>query len=406
MGLLVADSEDSRKSTGSISLLALAVAAFGIGTSEFIIMGLLPSLARYFAVSIPKAGMLVSGYALSVTLGAPLVAIATARLERKTALLLFMCTFTLGNLACALAPTYGLLMAARVLTALCHGAFFGTGSVVAANLVPRHRRSQAISIMFAGLTLANVLGVPAGTILGQSFGWRASFWAIVPIGLTAGAAILWLVPKQSPSGTGLTHEFIILRRPQVILVLLMSVMASASLFCVFTYVAPTLENITGISPHAVSIVLLLFGVGITIGNLLGGWLSDWRQMPAIIGCMSALLVVLAMLYFAEPFFLPAVFAILLWGLVQFAAGAPLQSRIVDQAGDAPNLASTLNQGAFNLGNALGASLGGVMISAGLGYKSLPWGSAAIVVVAIALALLSAQLDRREAQQKELMEEAA
>jgi MFS transporter, DHA1 family, inner membrane transport protein len=406
MGSFVAAPETPNKTKGSISLLALAVAAFGIGTSEFIIMGLLPGLAQSFQVSIPKAGMLVSGYALSVTVGSPLVAIATAQLKRKKALLLLMGIFILGNLACALAPTYGLLFAARILTALCHGAFFGTGSIVAANVVPRHRRSQAISIMFAGLTLANVLGVPAGTALGQAFGWRASFWAIVPIGLIAGAAILWLVPEQPASDSRLVHEFAILKRPQVLLVLAMSIMSSASLFCVFTYVAPTLETVTGISPHAVTVVLLLFGVGITVGNLLGGWLSDWKQMPAIIGTLLVLLVALVTLFFAEQFFIPAVATILLWGLLQFTAGAPLQARVVDQAHGAPNLASTLNQGAFNFGNALGATLGGLMISAGYGYRSLPWGSFCVTLVAIGLALLSARLDERETRFTEVAEEVA
>jgi MFS transporter, DHA1 family, inner membrane transport protein len=273
-------------------------------------------------------------------------------------------------------------------------------------VVPRHRRSQAISIMFSGLTLANVLGVPAGTALGQAFGWRASFWAIVPIGLIAGAAILWLVPEQPASDNRLMHEFMILKRPQVLLVLAMSTMSSASLFCVFTYVAPTLETITRISPHAVTVVLLLFGVGITVGNLLGGWLSDWKQMPAIIGALLVLLVALVTLFFAEQFFIPAVATILMWGLLQFAAGAPLQARVVDQAHGAPNLASTLNQGAFNLGNALGASLGGLMTSAGFGYRNLPWGSFCVTIVAIGLALLSARLDQREVRLTEVAEEVA
>ena len=284
-----------------IPLLALAVAAFGIGTSEFIIMGLLPNLSDSFQVSIPKAGMLVSGYALSVTLGSPLVAIAIARLERKTALLLLMGVFTLGNLACAVAPTYNLLFGARVLTALCHGAFFGIGSIVAANLVPSTQRAQAIALMFTGLTLANVLGVPVGTALGQAFGWRVSFWAIVPIGLLAAASLFLLVPRQGKGESRLLHEFRVLRRPQVLLVLGMSTLLAAAMFCVFTYVTPTLENITGLSPHAVTLVLLLFGVGITIGNLLGARLSDWRQMPAIISTMSAVIVLLVLLFFAEPF---------------------------------------------------------------------------------------------------------
>ena len=375
-------------------LMALAVAAFGIGTSEFIIMGLLPNLSDDFHVSIPKAGVLVTGYALSVTIGAPIVAIATAKLERKLALLLLMGVFTLGNLACALAPTYTLLFAARVLTALCHGAFFGIGSVVAANLVPRNQRAQAIALMFSGLTLANVLGVPAGTALGQAYGWRAAFWAIVPIGIAAAAAVFFLVPSQPAGSGGLLHEFRVLRKPQVLLVLAMSVLSSASLFCVFTYIAPTLEAVTLVSPHTVTLTLLLFGIGITIGNLLGGTLSDWRPMPFLLCSLVTLIASLIALYFAEPYVVPAIAMILIWGAIQFAAGAPLQSRIVDQASTAPNLASTLNQGAFNFGNATGASLGGMMLTAGFSYRQLPIASGIVTLVTLALALFSAMLDRK------------
>ncbi len=391
------ESTESHHQTGILTrtpLMALAVAAFGIGTSEFIIMGLLPNLAESFQVSIPKAGALVTGYALSVTVGAPLVAIATAKLERKLALLLLMGVFTLGNLACAVAPSYSLLLMARVLTALCHGAFFGIGSVVAANLVPRNQRAQAIALMFSGLTLANVLGVPAGTALGQAFGWRAAFWAIVPIGITAATAVFFLVPAQSPGSSRLVHEFRVLRNPRVLLVLAMSALGSASLFCVFTYIAPTLETITGVSPHGVTLVLLLFGVGITVGNLLGGALSDWRPMQFLVGALLTLLLSLACLYYAEPFVIPMVASVLVWGGLQFAAGAPLQSRIVDQAAAAPNLASTLNQGAFNLGNAGGATLGGMLLTAGFGYRQLPIASGVVTLATLALALLSAHLDRK------------
>jgi DHA1 family inner membrane transport protein len=374
-------------------LMALAIAAFGIGTSEFIIMGLLPNLSDDFHVSIPKAGVLVTGYALSVTIGAPIVAIATAKLERKSALLLLMGVFTLGNLACAVAPTYNLLFAARVLTALCHGAFFGIGSVVAANLVPRKQRAQAIALMFSGLTLANVLGVPAGTALGQAYGWRAAFWAIVPIGFLAAAAVFVLVPSQPASSSELLHEFRVLRKPQVLLVLAMSILTSASLFCVFTYIAPMLEAVTLVSPHTVTLTLLLFGVGITVGNLLGGTLSDWRPMAFLIGALLTLIASLLVLYYAEPHVLPAIITILVWGAIQFAAGAPLQSRIVDHAAAAPNLASTLNQGAFNFGNATGASLGGMMLTAGYTYRQLPLASAIVTLITLALALISAKLDR-------------
>jgi DHA1 family inner membrane transport protein len=377
-----------------ISLLALAVAAFGIGTSEFIIMGLLPNLAASFDVSIPKAGALVSGYALSVTVGSPIVAMATARMERKRALLILMGVFILGNLSCALAPTYGLLFAARILTALCHGAFFGIGSIVAANMVERHQRAQAIALMFSGLTLANVLGVPFGTALGQAFGWRASFWAIVPIGLAALVAILTLVPTQPAEDTHLMRELRLLRHPQVLIVLALSVFSSTSLFCVLTYITPMLEQVTRISPHGVTLVLLVFGVGITIGNFVGGWLSDWKQMPSVIGLMILLVAVLGALFFAERNAMPCLIALLVWGMASFAAGAPLQARVVDKAHGA-NLAATLNQGAFNLGNALGASLGGLMIGAGLGYRSLPWASAAVTSTGLILAVVSMRMERVE-----------
>src|SRR3984957_19050015 len=374
-------------------LMALAIAAFGIGTSEFIIMGLLPNLADDFHVSIPKAGVLVTGYALSVTIGAPIVAIATARLERKLALLLLMGAFTLGNLACAIAPTYNLLFAARVLTALCHGAFFGIGSVVASNIVARNQRAQAIALMFSGLTLANVLGVPAGTALGQAFGWRSAFWAIVPIGLIAATALFFFVPPQSAGATNIVHEFRVLRRPQVLLVLAMSTLASTSLFCIYTYVAPMLLTVTRVSPHIVTLTLLLFGVGITIGNLLGGKLSDWRPLAFLLGALLTLIATELLLYLAEPYAIPAIAMILIWGAVQFAAGAPLQSRIVDHAYEAPNLASTLNQGAFNLGNATGASVGGLMLTAGYGYRQLPLASIGVTVLMLTLAFIATNLDR-------------
>lgn len=380
-------------------LLALAVAAFGIGTTEFIIMGLLPNLAADLRISIPKAGTLVTGYALSVTLGAPLVALATARLERRLTLLLLTGIFTIGNLFCAIAPTYTLLLLSRILTALCHGAFFGIGSVVATHLVPRRQRAQAIALMFSGLTLANVLGVPAGTALGQAFGWRAAFWAIVPIGVAAATSVFFLVPKQPASSGNLLHEFRVLRNPQVTLVLFMSVLCAASLYCVFTYVAPMLETVTRISPRAVTITLFLFGVGITIGNFAGGALSDRYPATFLRRALFVLMATDLLLLVTEPYFLPAILTILFWGGVHFAAGAPLQSSIVDHASEAPNLASTLNQGAFNLGNALGATLGGMLLTTGVSYRQLPWASAALALGALLLAIFSAKLHRGAALQE-------
>ena len=376
-------------------LLALAVSAFGIGTSEFIIMGLLPDLARSFQVSIPKTGFLVSGYALSVTLGSPLVALALSHMDRKRALLILMGMFLVGNALCALAPTFLLLLCARILTALCHGAFFGIGSIVASHLVPRSERAQAIALMFSGLTLANVLGVPAGTALGQAFGWRFAFWALVPIGLIAGLGLLRMVPSQPAEKMHLRHEFHAVLRPQVQLVLALSTLSSVSLFCVFTYIAPILEQVTHLSPSSVTKVLVVFGVGITLGNLLGGRLADWKQMPVIIGGIVLLIAVFLAMPLLEPTVITAVTMVFVWGSIHFAAGAPLQARIVDQAKGAPNLASTLNQGAFNLGNALGASLGGIMLTEGIGYRYLSLGSAAVASVALLVALIALRVERSE-----------
>ncbi len=279
--------------SAALALLALAAASFGIGTTEFVIMGLLPEMAADLGVGIPTAGLLVSGYALSVTFGSPLVAVALSRLDRRRALLVLVGLFILGNALCALSPDYRLLMLARIVTALCHGAFFGLGAVVAADLVPPQRKASAIAIMFTGLTLANVLGVPFGTALGHALGWRATFWAVVGIGFVAAAALVaWLPRHLARDGGSLLSEMRTLRRTQVVLAMLLSVLASASLFSVFTYVAPLLAATAGASPSAITGVLLLFGVGLTLGNGLGGRLGDWRLMPSVIGLGFALAVVL------------------------------------------------------------------------------------------------------------------
>nr|WP_315239746.1 MFS transporter [uncultured Albidiferax sp.] len=378
----------------NLPLLALAVAAFGIGTTEFVIMGLLPEVATDLGVTIPAAGMLVSAYALGVAVGGPFLAVATAKLPRKTTLAWLMALFVVGNIGCALAPSYGWLMVARVLTSFCHAAFFGIGAVVATQVVAPEKRAQAMSMMFAGLTLANVLGVPLGTLLGQQTGWRSTFWAVSVIGVVAMAAVLRWVPAlhQTLSGSAL-GEFRVLRHKQVWLALGMSVLASASMFTMFTYITPILRDVTGIAPHNVSYVLLLCGVGLTIGNLLGGRLADWRLMPSLMCIFAAIAVVLATFSVTSQWVWPAVATLVLWGVVSFATGAPLQVRVVSQAGDAPSLASTLNIGAFNLGNALGAWLGGSAIAAGWSLRTLPLLAAGVTLGALALTLYSARLDR-------------
>lgn len=378
-------------------LLALALAAFGIGTTEFIIMGLLPEVATDLRVSIPRAGLLVSGYALSVAIGAPILAVLTAAMPRKRALLLLLGLFIAGNVFSALAPGYGWLLAARVVTAFCHGAFFGIGAVVAASLVPANRQAQAIALMFTGLTLANVLGVPAGTALGQAVGWRAAFWAVSAIGVLASAGVAWFVPSSLPlPQTHLMREFAVLRKPQVWIALGMTVLGFGGVFTVFTYIAPILEQVAGVPPRAVTGILLLFGAGLTVGNTLGGKLADWRLMPALIGILAALALVLLLFSLTMQARWPAMLTVFVWGVFAFATVPPLQMRVVAKAAEAPNLASTLNIGAFNLGNALGAWLGGVVIAQGAPLTMLPVAGAAVALGGLALTAWSALLDRKPA----------
>jgi DHA1 family inner membrane transport protein len=382
-------------SASRLPLLALALASFGIGTTEFVIMGLLPDVAGDLGVTIPQAGLLVTGYALSVAFGSPFLTVATARMDRRKALLLLIGIFTLGNLLCALAPNYALLMAARIVTALCHGAFFGLGAVVAAALVPEQKKAQAIATMFAGLTLANVLGVPFGTALGEAVGWRNTFWAVVVIGFAAAFALYAWLPRNMPTfRMKLIHEARSLGSTQVILAMLISVVVSASLFGVFTYITPILENVTLISPHEVTLMLLLFGTGLTAGNFLGGWLGDWKLMPSVIGILALLIPVLSLFTLTSASLVPAAVTMFCWGLLAFALIAPLQMRVVNEAAQASNLASTLNQGAFNLGNAAGAWIGGLALTDGLAYRELPWIGVALAAVAFTLSFLSHRLDVR------------
>ncbi|MGH1591594.1 MFS transporter [Methylobacterium phyllosphaerae] len=370
-----------------LPILALAVASFGIGTTEFVIMGLLPEVAQSFGVTIPQAGYLVSGYAMGVVVGAPIVAIATAGLPRKSALLALIGVFLAGNLGCAVAPSYGLLMAARILTAFAHGAFFGIGAVVARDLVPRKKRTQAVSLMFAGLTLANVLGVPLGTALGQAAGWRATFWAVVAIGLAAAASIQFCVPAGLPGTRGrLVSEFRALGRWPVLRPMLISTLSSVSFFTVFTYITPFLTGVTGFTPQGVTGVLFAAGLGLTIGNLVGGHLADRGAMATIVGSFLGIVAVLLVLAAVAHHPALTVAVIVLWSGLVFALVSPLQIWVVEAASDAPNLASTLNQGAFNLGNATGAWIGGMALTLGADYGQLPLIAAAVSLSGLGLVL--------------------
>ncbi|MET3392098.1 DHA1 family inner membrane transport protein [Variovorax sp. 1140] len=381
-----------------IALLALTAGAFGIGTTEFVIMGLLMQVSTDLHVSITAAGLLISGYALGVAVGAPVLTIATRKLPRKTVLLALMAIFTLGNLACALAPNYEMLMAARVITSLAHGTFFGVGSVVATGLVPPERRASAIAIMFTGLTAATLLGVPAGAWLGLHFGWRSTFWAVTLIGVLAFAVLSVFVPrvKDSAKPAPLREELGVLARPQVLLGLAMTVLGFAGVFVVYTYIQPLLTQVTGLSESAVSPILLVFGGGLAVGNLLGGKLADRAPMAAVFGTLVALAVVLGAMQFTIGTPFTAVVFVGLLGIASFTTVAPMQLRVLEKAsGSGQNLASSLNIAAFNLGNALGAWVGGVVIDHGPGLRALGWVAAAITLLGLAIALWSRALDRRE-----------
>ena len=380
-----------------VALYALAAGAFGIGTTEFVIMGLLMQVAADLKVSIATAGLLISGYALGVFVGAPVLTVATSRMPRKTVLIGLMAIFTLGNLCCALAPNYTLLLLARVVTALAHGTFFGVGAVVATGLVAADRRASAISIMFTGLTIATLLGVPAGAWLGLHFGWRSTFWAVAAIGVVAMIVIAALVPagRDNSAGIALRDELRAIANPAVLLGLLMTVFGFAGVFTVFTYIQPILTEVTGFAESAVSPILLVFGIGLIAGNLLGGKLADRKLMPALLLTLVVLIAVLGVMTFALHNKVLTVAFVGLLGVAAFATVPPLQLWVLHKANDAQSLASSLNIGAFNLGNALGAWLGGVVVARGPGLGALTWVAALVTLAGLMVALWGRQRDISE-----------
>ncbi|PWJ84569.1 DHA1 family inner membrane transport protein [Pseudaminobacter salicylatoxidans] len=374
-----------------LALYALTAGAFGIGVTEFAIIGLLLEVSRDLGVTIVAAGVLISGYALGVTFGAPILTVLTARWPRKHVLIGLMVIFFVGNAACALAPTYGWLMAARVLTALTHGTFFGVGAVVATSLVSEDKRASAIAIMFTGLTVATVLGVPFGTWLGQHYGWRATFWAVTLVGLVALVVLTTLVPQDRlrPEASDWRADLRAIARRPVLFGLLTTVLGYAGVFAVFTYISPLLTEISGFADSAVSPILLVFGGGLVVGNLLGGRLADRNLMRAIIGTLAVLTVILGLMSFAPGNQIAAIVFTGLLGAAGFATVAPLQMWVLSQAKDAgQSLASSINIGAFNLGNALGAWAGGIVIDEGPGLAMVPITAALFPLLAIITALIA------------------
>jgi DHA1 family inner membrane transport protein len=383
-----------------LALYALAVGAFGIGVTEFVIMGLLLEVSGDLNVSISAAGMLISGYALGVMAGAPVMTVVTARWPRKATLLALMAIFTLGNLACALAPTYFGLLGARILTAFAHGTFFGVGSVVATQLVAPQQRASAIAIMFTGLTIATVLGVPFGTWLGQMAGWRATFWAVVGIGAFAFAVIALLVPRDAGEieNGDWRSDLRALARGPVVLGLLTTVFGFGGMFVVFTYIAPLLTQITAVSERAVSLILLVFGGGLVVGNIVGGKLADRNLEATLIGTLLVMALVLGLMTFAVHDQVAMVIFVGLLGAAAFATVPPLQMWVLEKSnGAGQSLASSFNIGAFNLGNAAGAWLGGMVIDHGPGLVALPWVAALLPLVAAALAMKGLRRARASTQ---------
>ncbi|KPI29826.1 major facilitator superfamily MFS_1 [Actinobacteria bacterium OK074] len=377
-----------------IALLALALSAFAIGTTEFVIMGLLPNVAADLDVSITSAGLLVTGYALGVVVGAPTLTAALGRLPRKKTILLLSGIFLAGNLLCAVAPSYSVLMVARFLTACAHGAFFGIASVVAADLVAKEKQASAIAMVFTGSTVANVLGVPFGTFLGQHFGWRSTFWVVTGIALLATLGIAALVPAiQQQDPPSFRAELRVLKRRQVLLALLITVFGYGGVFTLFTYITPLLTDVTGYAESTVSWLLVLFGTGLFAGNLLAGKAADRRLMPTIYVVLIALSGVLLAFGAASHSKTAAAVSMVLLGATAFGTVPPLQMRVLAKASDAPAVASAFNISAFNVANAGGSFIGGRVISAGLGLPALGPVAAAISFVGLLIAFYSGWLDR-------------
>lgn len=376
----------------SLGLIALAIGAFGIGLTEFVIMGLLPEVATDFAVNESTAGWLISGYALSVVVGALGLTAATTKLPRKQVLLGLIVLFIIGNVLTALADSYALAMIGRIIAALCHGAFFGIGSVVAASLVPPAKKAGAIAIMFTGLTAANILGVPLGTLLGQQLGWRSTFWAISAIGVIAFVGVATLVPAQraTDAPVHLKQELSAFRNGQVWLSLTVTALAFGGMFGAFTYIAYTLTEVSGFAPSAVPWLLVVLGAGLVVGNWVGGKLADRNIDRTLILFITALALTLATFAAFAHSQVVTIIALVLMGGFGFGTVPGLQSRIMNHAGSAPTLASGANIAAFNLGNALGAWAGGVGIAVGLGFTAPLWIGAGIAALALVVMVIASR----------------
>lgn len=376
----------------NFSLLALAVGAFAIGTTEFSPMGFLPEIARDLEISIPRAGMLISAYALGVMLGAPLMTLWLSRYSKRKSLILLMAIFTIGNILATLAPNYLGLMGARIITSLNHGAFFGIGSVVAASVVPKDKQASAVAMMFMGLTIANIGGVPLATWIGQHIGWRMAFLGISLLGVLTMFSLWKALPEgQSSQKPDVRQELQVLTRLPVVLALLTTVMSAGAMFALYTYIAPSLQSFTQASPALITLMLVLIGVGFSIGNHLGGKFADLSLNKTLIGFLILLMLMMLLFPILASTALGAGLALIIWGAAAFAVVPPLQMRVMSVAYDAPGLASSVNIGAFNLGNALGAIAGASVLNLGLSYSAVSFAGASLSAVALLLVLIQMKL---------------
>jgi DHA1 family inner membrane transport protein len=384
----------------SLPLIALFLAAFAFGTAEFVIAGVLPEVAAGLEVSVPVAGYLISGYAIGIAIGGPILAVATKKLSRKALILLLGGVFVLGQILCAIAPDFQTLMLARVVVSVVHGTYFGIASIVAVTLVPREKRGFAVALIMSGLTVSNVVGVPGGTAIGHMLGWRATFWAVGAIGLIATIAVAVFLPRNvaaSATSGSFMREFKVLGRQQIVSCLFVVVLVMVGQYSIFTYITPLLNEVTGLDGATIPWVLLLYGVGSTIGVFIGGRLSDWKLMPSMIAILLLQAVMFAIIYFVSPNPWLMAIATVAWGGANFAFGSPIQARILTWAADAPNLASALIPTGYNIGIAIGAILGARVIEAGLGYPYLPLIGAVCSFLAAGAAIFSHYLDTSNLQ---------
>lgn len=372
----------------NIPLLALAFGAFGIGVTEFAPMGMLTVIAGDLAVSIPTAGMLISAYAFGVLIGAPFMTLVFANMPRRTLLVLSMGIFTLGNLLSAVAESYNVLLIGRIITSFNHGAFFGVGAIVAMNIVPPEKRAGAVAAMFSGLTIATIGGVPLASYIGEVIGWRPAFFAMAVIGVITMIALrLSLPPLANPQKARVGDELRVLGKGPVLAALLLTVVSSSAMFTVFTYIVPILKDETHASAFFVTAMLVLYGVGLSFGNYLGGRFADRSLDLTLIFSLVAVAVLLAIFSVVLPVKMLVAPLIFLWGIASFALVPPLQSLVVQEAKEAPSLASAMNIGAFNLGNALGATLGAGIIEAELGLNNVPLAGAATAIIGLIMVWL-------------------